>query len=284
VLLVKDDFPADILPWLGLEQRGVKVRLIEPQEHVLQPDELESYISVSTKLLCVTWVHSFNGYAVDAQSLGTVCRANGVTFVLNCSQALGTRPFHISTVPVDAVISVGFKWLCGPYGTGFCWIHPELRESLDYNQAYWLATLTAEDLQKEQTEYKVRTDLGARKYDVFGTANFFNFKPWAAAVEYLLNQRIELIDEHNQRLVYRMIEGLDPDKYDVLSPREGAARSTLVLITHKQPSRNIEINDALRESGVHIAFRSGKLRFSPHLYNTDEEMDYALSVLESAGS
>jgi selenocysteine lyase/cysteine desulfurase len=38
VLLVKDDFPADILPWLGLEQRGGKVRLIEPQQHVLQPD------------------------------------------------------------------------------------------------------------------------------------------------------------------------------------------------------------------------------------------------------
>jgi hypothetical protein len=29
-----------------------------------------------------------------------------------------TRPFDAS-LPVDAVLGVGFNWLCGPYGTGF---------------------------------------------------------------------------------------------------------------------------------------------------------------------
>ena len=282
VLLVKDDFPADILPWLSLKKRGVRVNLVEPQNHVLQPSELESYITKNTKLLCLTWVHSFNGYAVDAQVLGEICRAKGVIFVLNCSQALGARQFRLPTIPVDAVINVGFKWLCGPYGTGFCWIRPELRESLDYNQAYWLSVLTAEDLQKEHIEYELRTDLGARKYDLFGTANFLNFKPWTAAVEYLLGQGISRIEEYDQRLVSRLIDGLDPEKYDVLSPRDGNGRSSLVLISHKKPSRNTKVYDALTQNGVHIAFRSGKLRFSPHLYNTEEEIDYALSVLESA--
>lgn len=282
VLLIKDDFPADILPWLALEKRGVRVRLIEPRGHVLQPDELESYVTRSTKLLCSTWVHSFKGYAVNAQGLGEVCRARGVTFVLNCSQALGARRFSVSTIPVDAVVGVGFKWLCGPYGTGFCWVRPELRESLDYNQAYWLSVLTAEDLQEERAEYRLPNNLGARKYDVFGTANFLNFKPWAAAVEYLLGQGIERIEGHDQQLVSRLIAGIDPEKYDLLSPREGDARSTLVFISHKQRSRNGKVYDALRQGGVHVAFRSGKLRFSPHLYNTDDEIAYTLSVLESA--
>lgn len=80
-----------------------------------------------------------------------------------------------------------------------------------------------------------------------------------------------------------MIEGLDTEKYDLLSPREGGARSTLVFISHKQPSRNSKVYNALKQSGIHIAFRTGKLRFSPHLYNTSEEIDHALSVLESAG-
>jgi selenocysteine lyase/cysteine desulfurase len=281
VLLIKGDFPADILPWLALEEIGVRVRLIEPRDHVLQADELESHITKSTRLLCVTWIHSFNGYAVDALRIGEVCRSKGITFVLNCSQALGTRPFNVSNVPVDAVISVGFKWLCGPYGTGFCWLRPELTESLDFNQAYWLAAMSAEDLMKEQTDIRVRSDLGARKYDVFGTANFFNFKPWAASVEYLLQQGIENIKSHNDKLVAQLIQGLNTSRYELLS--QESERSTLVFISHKDPKLNADVHEALKKGGVYVAFRAGKLRFSPHLYNTDEDIDRALSILDFAG-
>jgi len=121
-----------------------------------------------------------------------------------------------------------------------------------------------------------------RKFDVFGTANFLNFKPWTAAVEYLLEQGVGRIEEYDQRLVSRLIEGLDAEKYDLLSPREGDARSTLVFISHKQPSHNDKVYNALKQCGIHIAFRAGKRRFSQHLYNTEEEIDQALSVLESA--
>src|SRR5262249_57328870 len=103
----------------------------------------------ATKVFCATLVHSFSGYAVDAQALGEVCRARGVKFVLNASQALGARPFNVKDTPVDAVVSVGFKWMCGPYGTGFCWLRPELRESLKRTQAYWLSMQTADELGSE---------------------------------------------------------------------------------------------------------------------------------------
>jgi cysteine desulfurase/selenocysteine lyase len=281
VLVVAGDFPADLFPWLGLEKRGINVRFVEPRQEVLQAEELESHLTKSTKLLCVTYVHSFNGHAVDVQKLGELCRAKGVTFVINCSQALGARAFDVSRIAVDAITNVGFKWLCGPYGTGFCWIRPELRESLDYNQAYWLAMLTPEDLAKELPRVTLRSDLGARRYDVFGTANFFNFKPWAAAVEYLLEQGIDRIETHNNSLVSRLIGGLDPKRYDLLSPREGAARSTLVFVSHKDSKRNSEIYESLRKSGVYIASRAGKLRFSPHLYNTHDDIDHALSILQA---
>ena len=281
VLLVKGDFPSDILPWLALEEKGVKIRLIQPRCHVPDADELMAYITSSTKLFCTTWVHSFSGHTVDVETLGAICRSRDIIFVLNCSQALGTRSFNVATSFVDAITSVGFKWLCGPYGTGFCWMLPELRESLEYNQAYWLAMQTADDLEKKQDEVVLRRDLGARAYDVFGTANFFNFKPWAAAVEYLLEQGIERIEAHNNRLVSRLIEGLHQEKYELISPRQGARRSTLVIISHKQRNRNREIYEVLKGRRIHIAFRKGNLRFSPHLYNTDDEIDHALSVLSS---
>jgi cysteine desulfurase / selenocysteine lyase len=246
-------------------------------------DELAANITPATKLVCMTWVHSFSGFAVDGRSLGELCRANGISLVLNVSQGLGTRPLDVSTFPVDAITSVGFKWLCGPYGTGFCWLRPELRESLRYNQAYWLAMQTADDLAGDQNrEPELKNNLGARAYDVFGTANFFNFKPWTTSIEYLLDQGIAQIATHNDGLVERFIAGLDRDKFDITSPEQGLARSTLILISHKQPGRNAEIYSSLRERGIYPAFRGGKLRFAPHLYNTSEDIDSALAVLNMA--
>jgi selenocysteine lyase/cysteine desulfurase len=282
IILVEGDFPSDILPWMGLRNKGVNIRFLKPRQYVIQPDELLGNITPSTRLLCTTLVHSFSGFVADTQALGEICRAKGILLVLNASQALGARGFKVAEASADAIVSVGFKWLCGPYGTGFCWINPPLRESLQYNQSYWLTMQTADDLAKEQGIPVLRDDLGARRYDVFGTANFFNFKPLAASVEYLLAQGIENIEAHDQRLVTRLIQALDPKKYDLLSPRDGAMRSTLVFISHKEPARNSEIYEKLRKENVFVAYRAGKLRFSPHLYNTEADIDQALSVLNSA--
>jgi selenocysteine lyase/cysteine desulfurase len=279
---MQGDFPSDILPWLGLEARGVHVRLIEPRQRVVQADELRAQLTPATRLFCTTWVHSFSGFAVDLQALGAVCREHGVVFLANCSQAIGTRPLDLSRTPVDAITCVGFKWLCGPYGTGFAWIRPALRETLEYNQAYWLAMQTSEDLGGEDRAVALRTDLGARRYDVFGTANFFNYKPWTAAVEYLLDRGIDAVAAHNDRLVSRFIDGLDRDKYRLLSPAEGAMRSTLIFVSHRHRDRNKRIHETLLREGIHVAYRAGSLRIAPHLHNDAACIDRALSLLNRA--
>jgi selenocysteine lyase/cysteine desulfurase len=281
ILLVRGDFPSVLLPWLTLESRGVRVRSVNPARHLPDPDELAAALTPRTRLFCTTWVHSFSGVACDLGALGAVCRANGARFVVNASQALGARPFDAS-LPVDAVLGVGFKWLCGPYGTGFVWVRPELLRSLHCRQAYWLAQMTADDLGKDDME--VRLPSGpptARAFDVFGTANFFNFKPWAASVEYLLGLGVERVAAYDQGLVQRLLDGLDPARFDLLSPREPARRSTLVFLAHKERERNRSLHARLREQGIDVAYRRGSLRLAPHLYNTADDIDRALAALHA---
>jgi cysteine desulfurase/selenocysteine lyase len=282
VLLVDGDFPSCITPWLALQKRGVLVRFIKPRHHVLQPEELEESLSPRSKLLCTTWVHSFSGYAIDVNAIGEVCRVHNINFVLNSTQALGARPLDLSSAQVDAVASAGHKWLCGPYATGLCWMRRELLDSLDYNQAYWLALQTADDLGQKQTALPAHTDLGARAYDVFGTANFFNFKAWAASIEYLLARGVEQIEAYDNRLVSRFINGIDRNAYDLISPPDGPARSTLIFVSHKTPEINYDIYQTLVGEKVDIAYRRGNLRVSPHLYNTPADIDRAVAVLNSA--
>jgi len=116
---------------------------------------------------------------------------------------------------------------------------------------------------------------------VFGTANFFNFKPWTASVEYLLAQGLENIAAHNGRLVSAFITGLDRSRYEILSPLDGPQRSTLILISHKQPELNTAIYERLRRQDIYIAFRRGRLRISPHIHLNIEDIAQALDALNA---
>jgi selenocysteine lyase/cysteine desulfurase len=140
---------------------------------------------------------------------------------------------------------------------------------------------TADELSGEQGAPMLRDDLGARAFDVFGTANFFNFKPWTASVEYLLAQGIENVAAHNDRLVSELIAGLDRRRYEILSPLTGPQRSTLVLISHKQAERNPEIYERLRRQDIYVALRRGRLRISPHIHLTNDDIAQALDALNA---
>lgn len=281
VLCMRGDFPSDILPWLGLERQGVRVRQLEPRAQVLSADEVAAAIAPRTRLLCLTWVHSFSGHAIDLDAVGAVCRDRGVLFVANVSQALGARPLDVSTAPVDAIVCAGWKWLCGPYATGLCWMRPDLLADLVYNQTYWLSMLTSDDLGQEALDLTLATGVGGRRYDVFGTANFFNFAPFAASIEYLMALGIDTVRDHDNALVERFIAGLPRDGFDLLSPEAGPARSTLVLISAKDRARNRAIHERLAAEHVHVAFRAGSLRVAPHVYNTADDIDRALAALVS---
>lgn len=182
---------------------------------------------------------------------------------------------------MDALVSCGFKWLCGPYGTGFCWLAPGLLASLTSPPAYWLAHSTQEDLGQDRG-YRLRDDLGAACYDVAGTANFLTFRPWTASVSYLLDLGVDRVAAWDQALVERFLQGLDPGRYRLVSPRDGPGRSALVVFGPHNGDRTPRLHQRLTAAGVDVAYRRGQLRVSPHLYNTPADIDRALEVLDTA--
>jgi cysteine desulfurase / selenocysteine lyase len=284
VLTIEGDYPATVLPWRRLEPLGVRVRAIQPAGDQptgdrLTPDQLAAEIGPRTRLAAVTWVDSFTGRALDLDGLGAVCRRAGVLLIVNASQALGARPIDVAATPVDAVVSCGYKWLCGPYGTGFAWLDPGLLDQLAPQQAYWLAMQAGRGLdQMRATE--VRDDLGVHAFDVFCPAAFASTLPWIAALQLFLRTGVPAIAQHDQRLVDRLLAGLDPGQYDLISPRSGPARSTLVVLARRDGSTE-DRHRQLAEAGVDAAYREGNLRLSVHLFNTGPEIDRALTVLHA---
>jgi cysteine desulfurase / selenocysteine lyase len=231
-------------------------------------------------VLALTWVDSFTGHSADLHALGEVCRSAGVLSTVNASQAIGARALDVRQTPVDAVACCGYKWLCGPYGTGFTWPHPNLLAQLRPQHAYWLAMQAGRGLDRMR-DYTLRDDLGVRAFDTFCLANFLDVLPWTAAVELILKAGVAAIAAHDQRLVDQILAGLDLDRYQLISPAAGPSRSTLVVL---KPTDGIakQRHQQLTAAGVDTALREGNLRLCPHLFNSSEDITRALEVLHSA--
>ena len=276
IIVAANDFPSDILPWLRLQESGVKVRMLDPQDEVLTADEVQAACTRRTRAVCLTWVHSFSGRVLDLDAVGAVCRDNGSWFIVNGSQAVGAIPIDVQSAPVDALVSAGFKWLCGPYGTGLCWLRPDLFETLRPTKLYWLSALTADDLAATSLDLQAITPRRAGRHDIFGTANFFNYVPFAASVELLLELGIEQVREYVDSLVVRLLNGIEQSAYHLVSSKDD--RSTLVLLAPiREPSETVF--NRLTAAGVHVAHRRGRIRISPHVYNTAGDIDRALELL-----
>ncbi len=277
VLVIEGDYPATVVPWQRLARQGVRVRALRPVGGLLSAGELVAAIGPRTRVLAVTLVDSFTGHALDLHSLGQVCRAEGLLLVVNASQALGARLVDVSRTPVDAVISCGYKWLCGPYGTGFAWLHPGLLRRLRPQQAYWLAMQAGRGLdQMRQTS--IREDIGVRAFDVFCPASFASTLPWIASLELLISVGIGTIAAWDQQLVDRLIDGTDTDLYQLISPAGGPSRSSLVVLSRADGTTR-QRHRQLTEAGIDTAYREGNLRLSVHLFNTAWDIDRALDVL-----
>jgi len=277
VLLVRGDFPATVMPWLPLGHRGVRVRLVDPAGPVLAPDDLRTHLTPDTRVVCTGWVNSFNGHVVALDDIGDICRQRGVRFVVNGSQGVGVRPLDVSAAPIDALISCGHKWLCGPYGTGFCWVRTDLLNELTPRDVYWLPHVWG----MPTMDYSRRSDLGTAAFDVMGTANFLNFMPWRASVDLLLRIGVGQLHRHAVDLAGRLVAAVDPAQFRVLSPTTPAA-SSIVVLSSVDSGRNAVIHARIRASGIDASLRQGNLRFAPHLYNTREEAEEIATELNRA--
>lgn len=278
VIVAGGDFPSDILPWLRLEHRGVIVRQLESQAAVPSPDEVRAALTPATRVVCLPWVHSFSGQMVDLEAIGELCRQSNALFVVNASQGIGAIPLAVDELPVDAVTSVGFKWLCGPYGTGFLWLGDRARDAVAPTKLYWLASLSADDLVQPDLDLSsiVPPDVG--RHDVFGTANFFNNAPLTAAIELVKSTGVDRIRAHNLELATQLVDNIDPRHYEV-RPR-GEARLLTSIVFLRPLSKQIgDVLDQLRGAGVDVANRRGMLRLSPHFYNSPSDVAQAVEAL-----
>ncbi len=279
VIVAANDFPSDVLPWLRLRETGVVVKQLEPTGKVLTAAEIATEITPATRVVCLTWVHSFSGHVVDLDAVGELCRRVGALLVVNGAQGIGAIPISPGSQPIDALVGVGFKYLCGPYGTGLLWLGPRAMDRVASSKLYWLSALTADDLAQEVLDLDgIEAPHNAARHDVFGTANFFNFAALTESAGLVLETGVDRIYAHNLALADMLVAGIDSTRFEV-QPRGPIGRQSSILFARPLHRPLEEVGERLVAGGVDVARRRGMIRLAPHFYNTVDDIDRALDVI-----
>jgi selenocysteine lyase/cysteine desulfurase len=281
VVIPKAEFPSNRLPWQHLGRRGVTLREIDLGTGPDRETRLAEALSARTRVLQVSWVSFTDGRRLDLAPLAAACRDRNVLLAVDGSQGVGGLPFDMAAAGCDVLLGAGYKWLLGPYGLGYVVIRPGLAERLDVGNVNWFATRQSERFDR-LADLPLAPRPGAMRFDMNEPANFFNVAAGTAAARYVAEVTPAAIEAHARALLDRLIAGL-PAGWTPLSA-DAPLRSNILCFRGPDEKTTDRALAHLRARRVALSAREGALRVSPHVYNTESDVDRLLEVLAESAS
>lgn len=268
------EFPANMYPWLALRSRGVQVRLVLEEDGRIPLERIIEAIDSRTRLVTISSVQFASGFRTDLATLGEYCQSKGVLLCVDAIQSLGAFPIDVKGMGIDFLAADGHKWLCGPEGIGVFFVKKELQGHLRPTNIGWMSMKEPFNFNRYQFEFAD----SARRYDS-GSYNLAGIFGLGGAIELIQEVGIEAISQRLLALTDRLVEGVRRKGYRVVSSRVPAESSGIVAFfsdVHDPEPIRVHLQN---EHRIIVAVRSGRLRASPFVYNTEAEIDQLVDAL-----
>src|SRR6266851_1684649 len=279
VITAKGEFPLQYATWKPMEERaGVKFKLVAPRDRFITADDLIAAITPQTRLVSVSHVRYDDGSLLDAACVAAACHAQGALLVLDVSQSCGAVPMDVNELGADFLVCAGYKWLLSPYGTGFFWAKSEHLDKMRPGPFYWAAAEGAENFHSLAFE-NPKPARGARRWDIAETSNYFNFAAMDASLQFVLQLGPETVHAHNRKFIDLLFERLPKDRCVPASPLDSAQRGPYGCFAARSPEKTAELYHQLVKEKVITSLREGNIRVSPHLYNTERDIDRLIAAI-----
>ena len=280
ILILEDQFPSNVYSWRELAQRsGAKlVTVPRPADHdwtsaVL--DHLDEGVAVAALPNC----HWTDGSLLDLVLIGRRAREVGTALVVDAIQSLGAHPFDAREVRPDFLVASTYKWLLGPYGVGFLYAGEAAREGtpIEHN---WVNRSGSEEF-SGLIEYQDTFQPGARRYDVGERSNFALLPMANEALRQILAWGVENVSETIGELT-DLIEAKAGERGIEAIPAERRARHMIGLKLGSSAPEDLAAR--LAAESVFVSVRGESVRVSPHLYNTEGDVERLFEVLGREGA
>ncbi|MEM4734180.1 MAG: aminotransferase class V-fold PLP-dependent enzyme [Candidatus Thorarchaeota archaeon] len=265
------EFPSNYIPWQhACRLYGTELRVVRSKNGAAPEEDYIRLIDDKTTIVAVSHVQFASGYRSDLSLLSESVHQVGGYLVADIIQSAGCVCIDLERLGVDFAAAQAAKWLIGPIGAGFLYVSDRAIETVTPRYASWWGM---EDL--EDFSFRERRMLpDARRFQT-GSLPMMPLVGFDACLHVLSTISIDTVSN------------LANDRADYLRSRlheEGVSHydfgrehnSTIVSL---QVSDAEEVVKRLAEERIYCSARQGRLRVSPHFYNTRGDIDRLIEHL-----
>jgi selenocysteine lyase/cysteine desulfurase len=272
------EFPSNIYPWLRLSQeRHLEIKFVEERNGRIENAELLSNVDERTRVVTISWVQFASGYRSDLAAIGRFCRERNIIFVVDAIQGLGGLKLDVERDYVDAFAADAHKYLIGPEGIALLYISDRVIDRIRPTVVGWTSVKNYESFAHGPLNYRLDYREGSLRFEC-GTLNTAGVYGLGAAVELMLEVGADAIERHLIDLTDYLAKRLADKRYRVVSSRAPGESSGIVAVTHDAHTAS-SLYHVLRDRSIITAHRMGRLRISPHFYNTRDEVNALVEAL-----
>jgi cysteine desulfurase/selenocysteine lyase len=274
VVTAECEFPANLRPWLRLARdAGIEVRFAREGDGRLETAEILDLIDERTRVVSLSFVEFASGFRNDLAGIGRHCRERDLLFVVDAIQGLGALKLDVIRDHVDAFAADAHKFLLGPEGAALLYLGPRAFDRVRPTIVGWTSVRDPYNFADLEQEYAA----GARRFEP-GALNVNGVLGLGASIEMFLQVGVEKIETYLLGLTDYLCARLQERGYQIVSSRRPGEASAVVSCRHPRHQAG-DLYRRLAAERIITTARLGRLRISPHFYNTKDEIDRLIEVL-----
>jgi cysteine desulfurase/selenocysteine lyase len=279
VVCYRDDYPANVYPWMDLARRGVTVRFVEPKQFGnVTAEDVERVVDRTTRLVSLASVHFQSGWRLDVDQIGRFLRERGSLFCLDGIQSFGA--LRTSMRLVDFAAADAHKWMLGPLGTAILYVRKEHFPRFHPPLVGWHSASSPNFIARETLRFKG----DARRYEP-GSFNLAGIIGVRAALQLILGCGMKAVEARVLALARLAIAEAAKAGFAVVGPTKGTGVSGIVTLSSVDQDMAAlhERLDGARIIASLRHLRDGRrcLRLAPHFYNREEEIAGSIERIRS---
>ena len=275
IVMTDLDFPTNMYLFEGFRRYGAEVVYVTSADRIRADlDALLDEIDERTILVPLSLVLFRSAAIQDARAVIEKAHRVGAHVILDVYQAAGTIPLDLSALEVDFAVGGSVKWLCGGPGAAYLYVRSDLARTLEPGFVGWAAH-----------EAPFAFELGAIRYAApperfqSGTPNVPALYAVRAGYEIIAEIGVPAIRENSLLLTRRLIDHAHRCGYRLHTPPADDERGGAVIV---DVANGEAVAQELLRRNVLIDYRPGAgIRMAPHFYNTEDDVDRAMHVLDA---
>lgn len=274
IILNDLEFPSNVYPFLNLKSYGVEIDFVKSTNGAVLYEDIEKTITAKTKLISISYVQFLTGYRADLERIGELCRLKGIIFCVDSIQGLGAMMLDVKKCKIDFLANGCHKWLMSLEGLGLIYLSEELQERINQKYVGWTSVTSAWNL----LDYKLILKNNADRFQN-GTMSAIGITALHSSLKFLSSfgyNEIEKVILNNTGYFLGSLSEIG-----IVPILKVADRKNLSGIISFKSDKSQIIFDTLSKENIIGAIREGIVRFSPHFYNTREEIDKTIYYLKN---